>query len=176
MLVNLMLIQKFINSKVNRDYVFITGTIEINIPYFIDKINRGCSEKTNKNYQTHIKGGMTDWDYFNNDPELGPPLMKILDCIDKQLDPPAYELCECWGFIEKFGDRSTFHGHPHFLSGVIYLSKGQDLEFPEIKQTIKADEGVFGIFSSFLKHGCYRNHTSIPKYGLSFNLRDTSGY
>ena len=40
------------------------------------------------------------------------------------------------------------------------LSKGQDLEFPEIKQTIKADEGVFGIFSSFL-HISFDNLTEL---------------
>ena len=171
-----MKINKEIQGNIKVPYTFLKGTLDINAKYFMSKIDEGISEKTS--HKTNVMSAMTSWTHFLNDVEFLKILMPILDKIDtlSASHTISYFLGNAWGIRQTFADYTVRHAHdPSFLSGVIYLSKGQDLEFPEIEQTIKADEGVFGIFSSFLKHGCYRNHTSIPKYGLSFNLRYTSG-
>ena len=44
----------------------------------------------------------------------------------------------------------------------------------EIKQKIVPEPGSFGIFSSWLTHGCDINDTNINKFGISFNMSESN--
>jgi hypothetical protein len=170
-----MIFTKHVQSTIKQDYFFIKGTIpDINYQYFIDKINKGAQENNNKNFQTNVSGFMTDWKFFNDDPELLKILYKFIQYIEDNLSiKEKFTLSESWGLKEVFGGYTEEHSHvPMFWSGVIYLSNSnQNLIFPQIQEKITPETGSFVIFSSFLKHKTdKRINTYTEKYGISFNF------
>ena len=60
-------IKKEVISKIEREYFFVVGDIDVDAPYFIDKINKSVEGKDNINYKTNVIGKHTDWNYFNED-------------------------------------------------------------------------------------------------------------
>ena len=46
-----MIINKLVNSKIERDYFFVKGKLNIDVKYFMDQIDQGCMADDNKNYQ-----------------------------------------------------------------------------------------------------------------------------
>ena len=167
-----MFIQRHIDNKVNIDYFFVKGKIEIDDQYFIEKIKHSCKNKNNMNNRTHVKGLMTPFDFFVNDLNFVNTLKPLISYIDKNYDLDYYQLKDAWGIELRSGEKTTLHNHRGASwSGVIYLnSSDQKLNFPEINQFIKPEKGVFGLFSSFLKHECESNNDEFSKFGLSFNF------
>jgi hypothetical protein len=174
-----MIIEKHIESKIKRDYFFIKGTLkDINVPYFINKINKGIEESTNLNFKTNINGLMTSWDYFTKDEEFYKIINTILNYTEqKNILDKKCTLKDCWGLKEGFANYTKEHDHStNVFSGVIYLSEvSQSLIFPEINEVVKAKEGSFAIFSSYLKHKTDKRMDEFKyKYGLSFNFTEVA--
>tara|TARA_Y100000592_G_scaffold74063_1_gene115482 strand:+ start:228 stop:767 length:540 start_codon:yes stop_codon:yes gene_type:complete len=169
-----MKINKIIKAKVQRDYFFAEGDLDINCAYFIREIEKGSNQDNNANYKTNVKGRMTSPYYFMRDKEFVKTLQPILDLIDGNIkDSPPYGLDSAWGYREGFGEYTREHDHIScWLSGVIYLNKHhQKLMFPEIKKEVAPKEGNFILFSSFLLHKTRRNTEENFKYGLAFNFK-----
>ena len=168
-----MIIDKEIISKIFRDYIFLTGTFDIDSKYFKKRIDEGI-QNSKLNYKTNVYGKHTDWTFFNNDTQFLVLLLEIIDHLESlNIVLKKFTLAEAWGLIENFGDYTKKHDHePYYLSGVLYLNDHpQKLYFPEIKQEIIPKKGRFVIFSSFLLHQTKRNLKHKSKYALSFNLR-----
>ena len=167
-----MFLNKKIKSQIEVPYFFFTGKFEnINSDYFINKIKKGIEETNNLNFKTNVKGHMTDWKYFKNDIELWKLLWPIFDLVEKEVKLDQFELFDAWGHCLGMGGSTTFHKHlPSLFSGAIYLNDHiQELQFPEINESLKPEKGSFAVFSSLLKHGCPRNSEMDIKWGLSFN-------
>jgi hypothetical protein len=168
-----MQIQKEIRSKIERDYFFIEGELDLNAQYFINKINENVESKNNLNYKTNISGKHTSWELFNKDKEFSIVLCQIKDFLDesKILKHKCY-LKEVWGIREDFGDITREHHHlPAYLSGIIYLNNhSQKLYLPEIKKEVLPTCGKIVLFPSFLIHYTKRNITNDSKYAISFNF------
>jgi|TARA_R100000149_G_C5856867_1_gene123912 hypothetical protein len=168
---------KKIISEIKQPYFFFKGTFDkIDSKYFIKKIDEGCELKDNNSFQTNVIGGMTSWDYFNNDVEFLKLIWQIFDVVDKDVDQYKYILRDAWGIKNGMSHYTKEHSHSgNFFSGVIYLNKhSQILEFPQINEEIKPEPGSFAIFSSFLRHGCKRHRKDSIKYGISFNCAHTT--
>jgi hypothetical protein len=84
------IIDKEINSQIEQDYIFITGFLDIDQKYFIQKIEEGIKDPFNLNDKTAIQGYMTDWNYFDSDPELKKILLPIMDKLDSINCVPGY--------------------------------------------------------------------------------------
>ena len=169
-----MKINKEIVSKIPRDYVFITGTFDIDALYFKKRIEEGV-KVSSLNYKTNVHGQQTDWKFFNKDEKLALFLLQVIDYIDNlNLPLQAFYLHDCWGLIERFGDYTKKHKHGGSLfSGVLYLNNhSQKLYFPEIKEEVTPTAGGFVIFTSFLTHHTHRNITHKEKYAISFNFNE----
>jgi len=167
-----MLIEKEIISKISRDYVFVTGILDIDSEYFKKRIKEGV-QKSHLNYKTNVAGRMTDWTFFNKDGNFLVLLLQLIDYLENlNMDSERFTLSEAWGLIETFGGYTQKHNHaPYYLSGVLYLNDHhQKLYFPEIKQEIIPKKGRFVIFSSFLLHQTKRNLEHKEKYAISFNF------
>ena len=168
-----MIINKEIVSKILRDYIFLTGTFDIDSKYFKKRIDEGI-QSSKLNYKTNVYGKHTDWTFFTTDNQFIVLLLQIIDHLET-LDTPLkkFILAEAWGLIENFGDYTRKHAHePFYLSGVLYLNDHpQKLYFPEINQEITPKKGRFVLFSSFLLHQTKRNLKHKSKYAISFNLR-----
>jgi len=167
-----MILEKELFKKIQRDYFFITGKLNIDSQYYINQIEKGIKEKNNLNFKTNVVGGMTDWKFFAQDNNFQKVIVQFLNYLDKSYQVlEGFELDDAWGFKVGFGGYTKAHTHSKYvISGVVYLNNhDQTLEFDEIGESIKPEPGRFGLFSSFLKHGCKRNESDIPKYGISFN-------
>mgnify|MGYP003674683529 FL=1 len=167
-----MKIQQEILSKIERDYFFIVGTINIDENYFINKIEEGI-KYSSLNFKTNVVGQMTEWKFFRGDKKFIEIIFKFLDYLDNnKITKEAYFLKEAWGIKESFGGYTKEHNHfPSYLSGSIYLNNhSQKLYFPDIKKEVEPKKGTFVLFSSFLKHYTNRNNTNKSKYALAFNF------
>ena len=70
-------------------------------------------------------------------------LSKFINYVDDNLDLARYRLQSSWGLkLQKF-ENTNFHGHMD-PAGTPNDSD-QNLIFPQIKQQIKPDEGIFRI-------------------------------
>tara|TARA_R110000751_G_scaffold99601_1_gene193156 strand:- start:119 stop:655 length:537 start_codon:yes stop_codon:yes gene_type:complete len=171
-----MKIQQEILSKIERDYFFIVGTINIDENYFINKIEEGI-KYSSLNFKTNVVGQMTEWKFFRGDKKFIEIIFKFLDYLDNnKITKEAYFLKEAWGIKESFGGYTKEHKHfPNYLSGSIYLNNhSQKLYFPDIKKEVEPKKGTFVLFSSFLKHYTNRNNTNKSKYALAFNFDYTT--
>ena len=173
-----MKIEKEIISKIERDYFFIEGQLDVKNPqYFINKIEEGIKKDDNLNHQTNVRGHHTAWDCFNFDKEFQILLLQLLNYMDtledNQLLRQQYSLWTSWGIREGFGEFSQKHHHlPAFFSGTIYLNDHpQKLFFPELNITIAPTCGKFVLFSSFFWHSTERNLTDKYKYAIPFNFK-----
>ena len=167
-----MIINKKIISKIEQPYFFYKGKFnKINVKYFMNEIDKGCSADNNNSYKSNIKGEMTNFNYFNSNLEFLKVIWQIFDIIDTDIKKERYNLKESWGLKNSLSHYTQNHTHKGcYFSGVIYLNKhSQKLKFPEINEELEPDIGSFAIFSSFLEHYCKRNLTDKVKYALSFN-------
>ena len=175
-----MKVEKLIKANMLREYYFIKGNLSIDTKYFIKKIEEGINLNTNRNYTTNVVGNMTAFNFFLNDKKFIKMMMPIFDLIDSNPSEEvnSWRLSEAWGFKEKFSDYTRTHAHlPSFLSGAIHLSNhSQSLYFPKIQETLESKSGNFAVFSSFLQHNNKRNTTDKERYGLSFNIINSSTY
>ena len=168
-----MKIDKEIVSKIARDYIFISGVIDVDVKYFKKRIDEGI-KASSINYKTNVYGKHTEWDFFKKDKEFVVLLFQIIDHIETlKIDLQRFFLNSSWGIIEGIGDHTQRHHHePNYLSGVLYLNDHpQKLYFPDIQQEITPEVGRFAIFSSFLAHHTKRNLIEKEKYAISFNFR-----
>ena len=172
-----MQIEKELVGKIQTDYLFLVGKLELDAKYFIDKIKEGTQNSKN-NYLTNVVGLMTDWRYFCSDKQFIKTIYPVLDKLDKYKFLRDYELELAWGLAEGFGGRTKEHNHtPSVISGVLYLNDhDQDLIFPDINEKVKPEEGKIVIFSSELKHKCDRNTMDKVKYAIAFNFNQTFQY
>ena len=167
-------IQKEIKSKIERDYFFIEGKIDLDCEYFINKIEEGIKDSSIPIGKTNIKGEMTSWEYFLKDKKFFHILIRIIDYIEElKLVHHKFSIQSAWGVKAAFGEYSQEHDHlPAIISGVIYLNDhSQKLYFPEIKNEIIPQCGKFVLFSSFLNHYTKRNIIDENKYAISFNFQ-----
>jgi hypothetical protein len=170
------IIEKEIVSRILRDYIFITGIVDIDSRYFKKRIEEGV-QKSNLNYKTNVIGKHTEWKFFSYDEQFTALLLPMIDHLeDLDVALERFYLEEAWGLIEKFGDYTQKHHHGSaYLSGVLYLhDHSQKLYFPTIKQEITPKKGRFVIFSSFLIHYTKRNLKHKKKYALSFNFESAN--
>ena len=164
---------KEIISKIDVDYIFMSGIIEdIDSEYFIKRIDEGVSDSNSLNFRTNVRGFHTSFTYFNNDKKF----MVILSRILNQLETLKYKfrpfsLREAWGIKLCLTNFTQIHDHcSQYLSGVLYLNdSNQELMFPAIDQKVKPVKGRFVVFSSFLEHHTFRSLEDEYKYAIPFN-------
>lgn len=174
-----MKIKKLIEAKIKRNYLFVTGTVDIDCKYFINKIEEGITQSNHKNFVTNVKSFMTEWNYFVADPKFLKIIFPMCDFLDQCKtirSSDKYVLKDAWGLKQSFGHFTREHDHtPAFASGAIFLNTHkQGLYFPEINKTIPAVAGTFILFSGFLKHKNKRNLLHKERYALAFNFNYTT--
>ena len=170
-----MIIDKEIVSKIPRDYLFVSGLLDLDAKYFKKRIDEGVKTST-LNYKTNVQGKHTEWEFFNKDKEFHILLFQIIDHLEAlKINFQPFFLHSSWGIIEGLGEHTQKHHHePEYLSGALYLNAHpQKLYFPDIQQEITPEIGRFAVFSSFLSHHTKRNLIEKEKYGISFNFRSS---
>jgi len=171
-------INRFFEGTFKKEYFFMEGEIDLDSKSLIEKIQTGIKDPSNKNDITNVNGGMTDWQYFMNDPEIGEIIVNILNEIEQQVALPKYKIHEVWGIEIGFAGSTKQHNHsPCVFSAIIYLNDvEQILYFPQIKKEVKTTRGKFVIFSGDLDHYTHRNLTHTKKYAIVFNSKIIKGF
>jgi hypothetical protein len=167
-------VHKEIYTKVLKEVFYCEGQLDINVNYFIDKINQGIINSSN-NYKTHVKGLMTSWDYFLKDEEFQKVFLNLMNTIEyhtltKNFIAP-WTLKDCWGIREGKGCYTDKHSHHSAIfSGIIYLNDiNHDLIINDLNINLTPKKGKFAIFSGNLEHFTKRNLNDIDKYAIVFN-------
>ena len=127
-----------------------------------------------KNY-TNVKGGMTDWNYFIDKPEFVNFITYLIN-KHQNTNPDLFKyflerknISDAWGNEIKPGDSLTYHTHPCW-HGILYLTKGCDLNLPELNLKITPEPGDYYIFPPEIMHGFYEYQGNKNRYSLIFNI------
>jgi len=133
-----------------------------------------------ENY-TNVKGKMTDWNYFIDKPEF---VNFITHLINKYQNthPNIFEhflqkktIGDAWGNEIQKGGSLDYHNHP-CLHGILYLTKGCDLIFPELNLKITPEPGDYYIFPPEIIHGFDLYEGEQSRYSLIFNIFDKNQF
>ena len=176
------------NSKLNenKNSISITYPRTVNIivghyPYpdiLINLINQ-IKNNINPNLEnyTHIKGNMTDWNYFLDKPEFKNFISYLIN-KHQTTHPFVFQyflqkmtIENCWGSEIKKGDSLNYHMH-HTLHGILYLSEGCDLILPELNISITPKPGDYYIFPPEILHGFEPYKDDLNRYSLVFNINE----
>ena len=128
---------------------------------------------------TYVKGGMTDWNHFLDNPSFNDFMATIIN-QHQSSHPDIFqyffdkmEMVNAWGNEIKTGDKVNYHIHSHY-HGILYLSEGNDLILPELNISITPKPGDYYIFPPFIVHGVEENKLTKNRYSLIFNFKDES--
>ena len=177
------------NNKLNenKNSLSITYPRTVNIifgtyPYpekvhnFILQIKNNLSK--NLSHYTNVKGGMTDWRYFVNEPSFSHFITYVIN--KHQITHPDIfqyfaerrKIVNAWGNEIKTNDSVDYHAHPDF-HGILYLTKGCDLHLPELNLKITPNPGDYYIFPPQIIHGFDKSQEKENRYSLIFNIDES---
>ena len=172
-------------SSITISYLRDVNIIYGNFPYpdvtnnLIIAIKNNLS-KENNNY-TNVKGGMTAWNHFNNDP-LFKKFLAFMINKHQVSHPDLFQyfleknsLIESWGNEFKPGDSVNYHTHNSYHC-VLYLTEGCDLNLPELNLKITPKPGDYYIFPPELLHGFDKYKGNTNRYSLIFNFITNRGF
>ena len=99
-----MKIEKEIVAKIPRDYLFVSGILDVDAKYFKRRIEEGV-KASSINYQTNVYGKHTEWEFFNKDKEFNVLLFQMIDHLETlTIDLQRFYLKNAWGIIEGIGE------------------------------------------------------------------------
>ena len=124
---------------------------------------------------TYVRGKMTDWDYFINNPLT----TKFLNyCINEhQLTNQVlfryfYDrqvVLNMWGNELSKGNRIDQHQHP-FFHGILYLTKGNPLMLPQLGIKITPKPGDYYFFPPGIEHHMDEVTDDTKRYSIVMNI------
>jgi len=146
----------------------------------VDMMNMTTMIKTNikERNETNVKGGKTDWTFFNDKPEF----QRFLDYVVKkhQNINPIFTKekwytnkpkIDAWGNELVKGEYVQMHMHfCHHI--ILYLTEGNPLLVPELKITIKPQVGSYYIFEPYILHGVPEVTDDSTRYNLVVNIAE----
>tara|TARA_R100001126_G_C4826514_1_gene149540 strand:+ start:57 stop:668 length:612 start_codon:yes stop_codon:yes gene_type:complete len=131
-----------------------------------------------ENY-TNVRGGMTNWNYFL-DKNNFKNFFAFLINKHQTTHPEFFEyfleknvVSNAWGNEIKQGDSLNYHIHTSW-HGILYLTKGCDLQLPELNLKITPEPGDYYIFPPQIVHGFDKYKGETNRYSLIFNIDQKS--
>jgi hypothetical protein len=137
------------------------------------KIKNSISEETS--HRTYVRGEMTNWESFLYDKDFSVFFTEIMNQYKHIIAPNSIfgnelKVIEVWGTILKKGDHIALHQH-NTLHGILYLTEGTPLIFPELEIEIKPKPGDWIISDPFLFHGTEIVETNDERINIVFNFQ-----
>ena len=146
----------------------------------VDMMNMTTMIKTNivERNVTNVKGGKTEWDYFNDKPEFTrflDYLVKIHQNINPVFTKDKWYInkpeIQAWGNELVKGEHVQMHIHSSYHI-ILYLTEGSPLLVPELKITIKPQVGSYYIFEPNILHGVPEVTDDSIRYTLVANIKE----
>ena len=178
------------NNKLqeNKNSLNVTYSRNVNIIFgnypYIDVVNNLIINiKNNLNIDmknhTNVKGGMTKWDHFVNNPLFNNFMIYLINKHQVthsnifEYFHEKYNIEDAWGNEITKNDYVKYHTHP-CLHGILYLTKGSDLILPELNLKITPQPGDYYIFPPEILHGFEESKYEDNRYCVVFNLLERS--
>jgi len=167
-------------NSLNITYPRTVNIIFGNYPY-IDAVNNLIINIKNnlnidmENY-TNVKGGMTKWNHFVDNPLFNNFMVYLINKHQLthsnifQYFNEKYNIENAWGNEIKKNDYLKYHSHP-CLHGILYLTKGSDLILPELNLKITPEPGNYYIFPPEILHGFEKSTYEDNRYCVVFNIK-----
>ena len=155
--------------------IFVEAEVEnLNCQYFIDKIEEALKLENNMTQLTNVKGKMTDWTTFLQDPILTELFWKFFTSLDYDFNYHI-ECNNAWGIKMEEGNYTKVHDHAlSRWSSILYLTDSQTpIIFPELNKSIFPRKGLLLFFNGFLKHKTPRIKKGEVKYALPCNFNES---
>lgn len=146
---------------------------------FIIKIKSNLDPKM-EGY-TNVKGGMTKFDYFLDDPDFINFTTHLINKYQVEYPtlfknfPQRKIFSDAWGNEIKPGGSVNYHIH-HTVQGILFLTEGTDLELPELNLKISPKPGDYYIFPAQVMHGFDKHVGEQNRYSLIFNIKDYNSF
>ena len=133
-----------------------------------------------ENY-TNVKGGMTNWNYFLGKENFNNFMVYLINKHQTK-HPNLFQyflqrksILEAWGNEIKPGDSLKYHIH-NCWHGILYLTKGCDLQLPELNLKITPEPGDYYIFPPQILHGFDKYEGEVNRYSLIFNMDQSQNH
>jgi hypothetical protein len=167
-------------NSLNITYPRTVNIIFGNYPYTDAVNNLIINIKNNLNIDmenyTNVKGGMTKWNHFVDDPIFNNFMVYLINKHQLthsnifQYFNEKYNIENAWGNEIKKNDYLKYHSHP-CLHGILYLTKGSDLILPELNLKITPEPGNYYIFPPEILHGFEKSTYEDNRYCVVFNIQ-----
>lgn len=167
-------------NSLNITYPRTVNIIFGNYPYTDAVNNLIINIKNNLNIDmenyTNVKGGMTKWNHFVDDPLFNNFMVYLINKHQLthsnifQYFNEKYNIENAWGNEIKKNDYLKYHSHP-CLHGILYLTKGSDLILPELNLKITPEPGNYYIFPPEILHGFEKSTYEDNRYCVVFNIQ-----
>jgi hypothetical protein len=173
-----------LNEQKNNLYITYPRTVNIIFGHYDypDIINNLIIDIKNnldskmENY-TNVKGGMTSWYHFNDNKLFNNFIVYVIN--QHQISNPdlfqyfleKFTINASWGNEIKNGDELKYHFHDCY-HGILYLTEGCDLKFPELNIKINPKPGDYYIFPPQILHGFDKYIGEKNRYSLVFNIEE----
>jgi hypothetical protein len=167
-------------NSLNITYPRTVNIIFGNYPYTDAVNNLIINIKNNLNIDmenyTNVKGGMTKWNHFVDDPIFNNFMVYLINKHQLthsnifQYFNEKYNIENAWGNEIKKNDYLKYHSHP-YLHGILYLTKGSDLILPELNLKITPEPGNYYIFPPEILHGFEKSTYEDNRYCVVFNIQ-----
>ena len=167
-------------NSLNITYPRTVNIIFGNYPYTDAVNNLIINIKNNLNIDmenyTNVKGGMTKWNHFVDDPLFNNFMVYLINKHQLthsnifQYFNEKYNIEKALGNEIKKNDYLKYHSHP-CLHGILYLTKGSDLILPELNLKITPEPGNYYIFPPEILHGFEKSTYEDNRYCVVFNIQ-----
>jgi hypothetical protein len=145
---------------------------KVDMANMISLISRNIKERN----QTNVKGGKTDWQFFNDKPELDRFINYLVRKHKNSCELFSEENWKvnnihvsAWGNEIKKGEYVDLHIHECYHL-ILYLTEGSPLVLPELKIQIKPMVGSYYIFEPYIKHCVPPSESDRNRYNLVVNI------
>ena len=165
------MIRKQIEKEINVKVFLHEYIVQCDSEKLIKKIDHLISQN-NLNYATNVKGKMTVWHAFDNDPDFLQAMAQGMQKVTEAGNFQRMNLHEAWGLRHDTNDFTQEHDHiASPISGVLYLSeKNTPLIFPDLNLEVYPEKNSLVLFRGILRHSSPVNTSNDSKYAIAFNF------
>lgn len=130
-------------------------------------------------HKTYVRGGKTDWNFFNDDPDFNTFLETIFHYNFKTMFPnferKDCRIVDCWGNYLVKNNEVKPHTHPSY-HGILYLTEGNPIVFPEAQVRFVPAPGKFIIAPPELTHYVEPIQEETERLNIIFNFELHDGF
>lgn len=131
-------------------------------------------------HKTYVRGSMTDWQCFKHDKNFSQFFTETMNKLQPVFFPQFQlstdlKVFDAWGNVLKKGEHVEAHTHQCW-HGILYLTEGTSLEFPEIQMKFTPKPGDWILSPPGILHGVRAVEDEKERMNIVFNFHMGDGF